>query len=203
MEEVSLRFHHIKKQIFERLDMASLSKCRNVSIFWKKMIDEEKDVWIQKIQLKTNRLENQVKTTLRKKTSEELVQIANQILQVYNYQEFPLHAAAKYGYLETYSLILENYQNKNPEDDQKNIPMHYAAKYGQLDLCKLILKNLEYGWKKIPRISEHFIDYDHIMNTNNLQGMTPFDLAAQNGHMDVCRLIIENVDDVCPQLGYI
>ena len=29
--------------------------------------------------------------------------------------------------------------------------------------------------------------------------MTPFDLAAQNGHMDVCQLIIENVDDVCPQ----
>ena len=75
--------------------------------------------------------------------------------------------------------------------------MHYAAKYGRLDLCKLILENLEYGRKKIPRISEFYIDYDHIMNTNNLQGMTPFDLAAQNGHMDVCRLIIENVDDVC------
>ena len=92
------------------------------------MIDEEKDVWIQKIQLKTNRSENQVKITLRKKTSEELVLIANQILQVYNYQEFPLHAAAKYGYIETYSLILENFQNKNPEDDQKKYSYALCSK---------------------------------------------------------------------------
>ena len=82
MEELSLRFQHIKEQIFQRLDISSLSKCRKVSIFWKKIIDEDKELWIQRIQIKTNRWKESVKTMLRKKTPENLVILANQIMEV-------------------------------------------------------------------------------------------------------------------------
>ena len=83
MEEVSLRFQHIKEQIFQKLDISSLTKCRKVSIFWQKIIDEDKELWIQRIQSKTNRWEESVKTMLRKKTPENLVLLANQILKVH------------------------------------------------------------------------------------------------------------------------
>ena len=82
MEEVSLRFQYIKEQIFQRLDISSLSKCRKVSIFWQKIIDEDKELWIQRIQIKTNRREESVKTMLRKKTPENLVILANEIMEV-------------------------------------------------------------------------------------------------------------------------
>ena len=44
MEEVILRFSHLKEQIFEKLDNPSLTKCRVVSNSWKHAIENLKDL---------------------------------------------------------------------------------------------------------------------------------------------------------------
>ena len=73
------------------------------------------------------------------------------LLKVHS-KKFPLHAAARYGYIEAYFLILENFQNKNPEDYNRSVPLHFAAENGHLDLCKLILENLDNFQVEAPRI---------------------------------------------------
>ena len=46
MEEVLLRFDHIGKQMFARLDNGDLAKCREVGRSLKNFIDEENLTWI-------------------------------------------------------------------------------------------------------------------------------------------------------------
>ena len=47
MEEVLLRFDHIGKQIFARLENKDLAKCRETEKSWKKFIDQEDLPWIR------------------------------------------------------------------------------------------------------------------------------------------------------------
>ena len=36
-------------------------------------------------------------------------------------------------------------------------------------------------------------------NPKNNVGSTPLHLAAQSGHLDICKIIIDNIDDVSPE----
>ena len=47
MEEVLLRFDHIGKQIFARLENKDLAKCRETERSWQNFIDQEKLPWIR------------------------------------------------------------------------------------------------------------------------------------------------------------
>ena len=53
-------------------------------------------------------------------------------------------------------------------------PVHYAAKCGYVAICKLI--------------SEKVVDN----NPQDYLGYTPFQLAEQNGHYEVCQLLQRN-----------
>ena len=50
MEEAHLRFPHITEEVFKKIDLKNLLKCRDVSNFWESMIDKHKEFWILFIQ---------------------------------------------------------------------------------------------------------------------------------------------------------
>ena len=45
MEEAHLRFPHITEKVFKKIDLKNLLKCRDVSNFWRSMIDQQKEFW--------------------------------------------------------------------------------------------------------------------------------------------------------------
>ena len=114
MEEVLLRFDHIGKKIFGKLENGDLAKCREVERSWQNFIDEEKLPWmrivVQKYSCKGG------KTTL--------------------------HLAAETGQIEMYKDLSEKYDDKNPKDEEKSTPLHLAASNGHLVICKLIVAEI-------------------------------------------------------------
>ena len=76
-----------------------------------------------------------------------------------------------------------------------------AAKEGRLDICSLIVQNVE---DKNPRLlsgrkRKHSPKNSWIPSHNVMRGQTPLHSAAQNGHLEVCRLIMNNVIDRNPK----
>ena len=92
----------------------------------------------------------------------------------------PLHYSAMFGNFEISKLIIENEDNKNPQDILGITPLHAAATHGKLETCKLIMGNLT---NKNPK---------------NKKGDTPLHFAAQCSNFDICRFIIDNVSEINP-----
>ena len=183
MEVLSLRFPHIIENMFKKLDNKTLIKCRKLSNSWQDMIDNQKEVWIRRIQNNTNCSQTSLKNILRKKKVESLNALAIETYQFCT-KNFPLHSVAKEGHLEAYLLMFENVQNKNPIDFQGITPLHYAAQNGHLEVCQLILENVQ---EKNPKSND---------------GWTPMHYAAHNGHTEVYQLILENVQDKNPENNF-
>ena len=171
MEEAFLRFPHITEQIFEKVTNASLTKCRLVSDSWQTMIDTQKEIWIRKIKIHIDCSQVTVKKILRIKNTGRLIALANQIQQLYTKEDFPLHSAAKNGYLEIWHLIVENVQEKNLRNHNGETPLHYAAQNGHLEICRLIIEKIQ---EKNPK---------------HQSGWTPLHSAAENGHLEICQLM--------------
>ena len=85
-----------------------------------------------------------------------------------HWENTPLHLAANRGQLAAYQLIMENIDNKNPA--------HFISPEMQV-------LNKEKG--------KSFLGFGSNIST-------PLHLAAKNGHLSVCKLIIENVSDKNP-----
>ena len=92
----------------------------------------------------------------------------------------PLHYSAMFGNFEISKLIIENENNKNPQDKLGITPLHAAATHGKLETCKLIMGNLT------------------DKNPKNKKGDTPLHFAAQCSNFDICRFIIDNVSEINP-----
>ena len=115
--------------------------------------------------------------------------------------ETPLHKAAFDGNIKIVELILENIIDKNPANKYGQTPLHYAALIGRFDIFKLIFDNVQ---EKMPR--------DYI-------GDTPLHKAAKGtgnkmcgrfnpkyfikkekcNHPEICKFILDNVNDKNPQ----
>ena len=96
----------------------------------------------------------------------------------------PLHEAAINGHVEVCRLILENIEEKNPNDNYGRTPLHLVAKFGRrgsVDVCRLLLENVR---DKSPRDND---------------GDTPLHKAARNGNFELCRLLVKNVDEKSPK----
>ena len=103
-------------------------------------------------------------------------------LQVFLNTLAPIHIALVKGSLETFKLIFDNVEYKNPVYNVRNgnTLFHMAANLGLTDQCKLIIENTD------------------IKNPVNSLGHTPLHMAAWNGHFSICELIIENVENKNP-----
>ena len=80
------------------------------------------------------------------------------------------------GHIKVCKLLIENREDKCPEDDIGSTPLHSAAFYGQNAICKLIMLRVE---EKNPK------DY---------LGRTPFHIAGSNGLYKTCEIIIEHLE---------
>ena len=136
-----------------------------------------------------------------------------------SHRETPLHWAAEKGHYSVCKLILENNGYKNPKDDRGMTPLHLAADANDLELCKLIINNLEDD--KNPKSFGGWTPFHCAVNVaglandlelckliiNNLEndknpkdnaGVTPLHLAAEDGDLALCKLIVQNVIDKSP-----
>ena len=130
--------------------------------------------------------------------------------------ETPLHEAAHLGVFETFELIINNVQEKNPRDAKGITPFCLAAREGNFKICYLIVENIKVndipklflsGWTKL-HIAAIYGDLKPFseMNqtTDNINpaasfGTTPLYLAAGYGHLDICQLIMKDLENKNPK----
>ena len=89
----------------------------------------------------------------------------------------PFHTAAYNNRLSLCEVIIEQLQDKNPDNCHGLTPLHYAAWGGHLEICKLIMTSVQ------------------DKNPGNKKGCTPLHFAASKGHYNVCNLLLDIVDD--------
>ena len=135
-------------------------------------------------------------------------------------QRTPLHEAAFWGHLELYKLIIEHIDEKYPKDRDGRTPLHDAAKSGHFEITKLITKTTKnvdlrdnYGatplheaanGSRITAFSNHYQVFQFLIeraenkNPMNNNRSTPLHIAAKEGSFQICKLIIQYIDDVNP-----
>ena len=200
MEEVLLRFDHLGRNIFEKLDNLTLVKCKEVTRQWNLFIDSKKIGLLKVIKIKSNAPEEYIKKMLRRLNSDSAKQFANDVCRIYG--QFPsgtgeinprnpgyycpsttLHYAIRTEHWLICELIIGNILDKNPtvvpKDSVTNSVtlFHLAAENGEIELCKLI----------IPHIN--------VKNPKNSNGWTPLHFAAKKGHIEICRLILNTLTE--------
>ena len=93
----------------------------------------------------------------------------------------PLHIAAGAGQLEICRLIMDDLDDKNPGNPNVYpngyTPLHHAARWGSVEACKLIMDKLD---NKTP------------LSSRGGPQVSPLYYAVCNGHLEVCRFILEN-----------
>ena len=133
-----------------------------------------------------------------------------------------LHLAAQEGYLEACQFIINRSLYKGEKDRHRRTPIDYAAIFGNLEVCRFLLQNLDdfpMGDLKIPLLAApHYghteifkLFFEHRKNKNLLlnppnssDDETPLHKAAGNGNFEICKLLIENVENKSPRssIGY-
>ena len=108
-----------------------------------------------------------------------------------------LHYAAKEGHLEVFKFIVNTLVDKNPKSSamEGKTPLHIACEYGKVEICKYIMKKME---EKVSPTNESgiFIRNKKLDISPKMDnGRTPLHLAAINDHSNVCRCLMEHMED--------
>ena len=149
MEAVILRFPHISRQIFEHLDVKSVTKSRIIARLWNESICAERFFWIEII-LHLTLSEKVWRTILRKSNLDQLSKISRDICNYYKKasagktKRTPLHFVAQFGETEIVKkCFLEEEIKKNPSDLDGWTPLHLAAQNGHAEICQIIVDSVE------------------------------------------------------------
>ena len=103
-----------------------------------------------------------------------------------------LHFAAEFGHYEIYEEIVESVEDKNPANSDGWTPLHLAVDKGHFEICKYIIENTLHTYSRNPPIQ---ITRGPLWNE---VGMTALDIAAQNGHLRIYKLISKYLEDINP-----
>ena len=178
MEEVLIRFPHLGDNIFQSLDSKSLIKCKEVKRTWKNFITVDKCSYFRVIQWYTNCSES-----LMRKIAEEsggAIIILSIIREIYS--KFAPGTKQHHKYLRRWNMT----------------PLHLAAESGQPGAYHLIMENV-INKNPLSMISDAITcTYMKRENFHAFHEATPLHLAAKNGNLAVCKLIIENIFDKNP-----
>ena len=183
MEEVLARFPHLGENIFQKLNTESLINCKEVNRTFKNFMKVEKSSYLRAIEWYTNCSEPLMRKIVKK--SGAAIIILSILREIFG------------------NFIRGTKQNSKYLQYLLNTPLHLAADRGQLGAYQLIMENVdnknpinsitdEMRWKYMKRRDVYEL---------GSYGITPLHLAAKNGHLSVCKLIIENVFDKNPSGG--
>ena len=168
LENFCLKFPVLCDKILAQLNPQSLATCKGLSNFWYDQINESRIYWITKIHFYTEDF-NQYKEDWAIFKSKTSLEILKQL------------ATALYVFRDLGKEDWKNYNKKslkilNLESDDQWSPLHIAAKFS-IEL----FKGIALKFKKI--------------NPANNNGETPLHSAAKCGHLDICKFILENINE--------
>ena len=95
----------------------------------------------------------------------------------------PIFVAAFHSHLEMVTYLVDNLEDKNPENDDEwhCTPLHVAAHHGRIEIVKYIMSN----------VSD--------INPKDNYKLTPLHYATVGGKLDVVKYIMEKLEDKSPE----
>ena len=184
---VLLRFPSIAKDIFKELDNKSLIKCRKLSVPVQNFIDNEKIIWIRRMQKYNEKMEeffDQWKRAIRNSPVDNVKELSKAMFQFFEGDELdgkkqytPLHITASKGLLELSKFIIQKTWDKNPTGSDGYTAFHYAAFWDCTEICR------------------HFIELLDDKHPADKYGMTPLIIAAFKGHLETYQVIAESLEE--------
>jgi ankyrin repeat protein len=125
---------------------------------------------------------------------------------------YPLHLAAKNGYMSIVSLLIEKEEaDINKEDKQGNTALHIAVLNRQVAIAKLLMQHgaavniaCKDGWTPLyhatltnqSKIVRLLIKYGANLNIKCEDGLTPLHVATINKQVEIVKLLIEHGADI-------
>ena len=180
MEEVLSRFPHLGEKIFQKLDSKSLIECKEANRTFKNFLKVEKSSYFRVIQWYTNCSESLMRKIVKK--SGAAIIIVSILREIFG------------------NFARRTKQNSKYLQNWVNTPLHLAADRSQLGAFQLIIEKIDIK-NPINIISDEM----HLTYTRRgklyhfgWNGTTPLHLAAKNGNLSICKLIIEKVLDKNP-----
>ena len=197
MENIISRFPHLGAQIFQELNDQDLIKCLKPSRSWKKFIEDEKFYWIRIIvgiiydnyrnsswnRESLEKLLNDLDGKVVKELGGAACETRRHKDRVYSNI---FYFAFVSGQTDILKKLYHNYEFMNYEIVKELIDailLYHAAERGNLEVFQFVFQN---ATKKNPRMH-------HIYLPTSIPGVsenTPLHVAAENGHLAICQLII-------------
>ena len=204
VEEIFWRFPHLGLNILEELDNESLVKCRKVNKWWQDFVDGQRISYIRSIKKCFGLSKMLVQKKLQKenlKMLKEASSYAGSRFYTAKFQGFyrksliifDLLCASKYHCAKSAipiclylcDLIIDNSEDKNPVDKDGFTVLHNAALINNEEMYQMVMeKNID----KNP-IHPKF-------------GNTPLHEAAENNRFELCKVILNGIQDWNPKDRY-
>lgn len=190
---VFMRFPHLAKQIFEKLNNKSLVKCRQVNEFWKMAVDCERIISIRKKTVLIRKISNKIRLStyaigkaLQKQDLNTLSAVATYCvslpdfwcpLNVLNYitNWYGDYSDGKTIVEILCQLIIDNCEDKIRLHRDLDCLFVEKASWGQAKACQFLMK--------------------YLLNGNPYDSgarYTALHIAARNGHLKVVQLILKH-----------
>ena len=207
MEKQVTRFPHVAVKIFDFLDIRSLAKSREVCKLWKIFIQRSKFFWVKfineflKHSKQSEEIQRQWKRVLFMANIKQIIGIAVQVQSSFcsslrgllvpeDYSPLPVLARLKDS-VNLYKDLCKKIPNDkiNPTTKYFNINetcLHAAAYYNNVDLFGFIIEKVEEKNPSVNIFKPQQKGYDQ----------TPLHLAAAEGNLEICKIIIANVGDL-------
>ena len=200
LEELVTRFPHIGERILEELPNASLANCAQVSRTLHRFVTTQavytRRQFFKYLQEESGKDHVHGLTALHLGADKGDLTLCEMIIKNVENKNpagkdsakgtTPLHCAAIHGHVKVCEFILRHVEEKNPKMTCGTTPLHYAASTGKSEVWALIAGSLPPEERNPP----------------NLAGMTPLHYAAGEGHLDLCKLILETVEDSDPKTRF-
>ena len=204
MDELIERIPSIAQLVFKELDNESLTKCKEISPIWKNSVDNQKEIWIRRIRLRSEKFKefrNLWNSVISKTSVERVKDLGLAVQKAFEgleaFEEFnlsgqsfsPHHVVAAVGSKELYEFIA----NKTGQIDNKtteygSTALHFSAFYGNVRVSKFIIENSD---DKNPR---------------SINDMTPLHRAAAQRNnetklerLEICKIILAHLTDKNPR----
>ena len=137
------------------------------------------------------------------------------------YLRTPLHHAAFGGNLRMCELIIKHFKDVSPKDKDQMTPLHIATILGEFDVCKLIIEKSKDGNSTTSPVLDEYENDDTAYEMALQKGSTKLcklfleDIkerdpehefnkhalhwTAYHGRLDLCRMLIAELDDKNPK----